>query len=57
MERKCIKCSWSWFQRTALKPILCPNPKCQTPYWEKTKDQMIEEAAMIESQKNEAETK
>ena len=29
---KCLRCGWEWIPR---KPevILCPNPKCRSPYW------------------------
>jgi len=32
----CIRCSYAWFARTEISPMVCP--KCKSPYWNKRKN-------------------
>lgn len=35
----CERCGTSWVPRTSEKPIHCPNPKCRSAYWDRTRKQ------------------
>ena len=34
--KECKRCGWQWFTSFA-KVIVCPNPKCHSPYWDSEK--------------------
>lgn len=31
----CKRCGHKWKPRSDKLPIVCPNPKCKSPYWNK----------------------
>lgn len=35
IERTCLRCGYKWRPRIDNPPIVCPNPKCKSPYWNK----------------------
>lgn len=32
-ELKCSRCGYRWFPRGPKQPGHCPNPRCNSPYW------------------------
>lgn len=38
IEFKCLRCGYKWVPRNPnKKPKVCPNPKCKSPYWDKSR--------------------
>jgi len=35
---KCKRCGHEWIQRGRELPKVCPNLKCKSPYWNKTRE-------------------
>ena len=33
-KTKCLRCGWGWYRRKPVAPKTCPNPKCNSPYWD-----------------------
>ena len=34
-QLRCHRCGHSWVARSAKLPKICPNPACNSPYWNK----------------------
>ena len=34
---KCMRCKHEWYPRAPKDPKVCPNPKCKSPYWNKSR--------------------
>jgi len=32
-ELRCLRCGYRWFPRSPKQPAHCPNPRCNSPYW------------------------
>lgn len=35
LQLECNRCGHKWRPRTDKEPLVCPNPKCKSPYWNK----------------------
>jgi hypothetical protein len=37
-QLKCLRCGHTWIPRNTKIPKVCPNPKCKSPYWNKSRN-------------------
>ena len=37
LTMKCVRCGHMWLRRVVTQPVKCP--KCQSPYWDRPKQQ------------------
>lgn len=35
---RCRICGHEWIRKSDSLPMRCPNPKCQSPYWDRPKE-------------------
>ena len=41
----CLRCGYSWFPRSTQLPKVCPNRKCKSPYWNRKRRTLKQNAA------------
>lgn len=33
-QKTCLRCGHKWYPHSPARPMVCPGPKCHSPYWE-----------------------
>jgi len=46
---QCNRCLYEWPNRDEDKPVRCANPKCNSPYWDKPRQNKENENAIDRS--------
>jgi ribosomal protein L37E len=51
-ELRCLRCGHRWFPRSPKQPAHCPNPRCNSPYWNRPrKKKAIQDAKLAKSRR------
>lgn len=40
LRLKCKVCNYEWIRRSDGLPLRCPNPICQSPYWNRKQNKL-----------------